>query len=270
MLLLFFLGCTLVPQKKHHPCSFPYIDYSAEALKIRQSWKPENFTLIQMHNPDDFIYIVHKIDKNYRLKKEIPEDSWTYKILKDPNVLTGSLFVSGSVITQDHLATAFAPESRVGFVLSSECHLVGPAFYKDMLSQRPKDLSDAPHAWKNLRRRFPEDLTPADITTQLKGTWYYNEVTMIGTDPSDEKRKIKIEALMIECPQNMKKLHLGTAALWSGKEDDIKQCLEGYAPREQVLPLVLELSRKYPILLKAALPGHDYDLFDKRNMLYPD
>ncbi len=265
LMLSFLFSCSTSKPQSLHECSFPYIKYSDKELKIRETWKSSYFSSISNHNPKDFIYIIHKIDKNYRRRSQIPTDSWSYKILQDPELLSQSLLVSGSIITQDHLATAFAPESRVGFVLSSECNLIGPSYFQDMLSTRPKSLTEAPQVWQDLRTKFPENFSPKDLVTEMRGTPYYNEVTMLGRYPSAPRNKISIEAVLVECSQEKVHLHQGTAALWSGLRSDMEECLEGYAPKNHTIPFLIELSKKYPVLLKAALPSHKYELLNKRN-----
>ena len=269
-IFLFLSYSCATSQDKNIECEFPYIKFSKEQLSKRASWRPELFSDVNHHDPKNFSYIIHKIDKTHRLKERIPEESWTYKILENPETIQQSLLVSGSVVSQDHLASAFAPESRVGFMLSASCDLIGPAFSKDMLSQRPRNLSEAPEVWGRLARRFPKVLTPQDILSELKGSYYYNEVTMIGTHPADSSHKIKIAALLIECGADKNDLHHGTMAKWSGQEKDLDQCLDGYRPKKQVLPLLKKIAKKYPVMLKKTLDHHQYDLLDKRNILYPD
>jgi hypothetical protein len=261
-LIIIFISCTLKP-KHQHPCTFPYIDYSEEELKKREAWLSNSFSKIQQHDPKKFKYIVHKIDAAHRLEKNIPEDSWTIKILKNPDILKESIFISASVISEEHLVTAFTPGSRIGFILSQSCELIGPSYYKDMFSIRPQSPNQAREHWQMLYERFSKILTPQDLVTKYKGSEYFNEVTMIGTHPFRPKEKLKIEALVVECLKTKFSLHQGTAMIWSGRDEDLVNCLDGYPHTKQLLPFLKTLSKNYPVLLKSTLDNHRFDLFDR-------
>jgi hypothetical protein len=259
--IIFIFSCAVKP-KHQHPCTFPYIEYSEEDLKTREAWLSTSFSRIQHHDPQKFKYIIHKIDAAHRLEKNIPEDSWTIKILKDPEILKESIFISASVISEEHLVTAFTPGSRIGFILSQSCDLIGPSYYKDMFSIRPQSPQQAREHWQMLHERFSKILTPHDLVTKYKGSEYFNEVTMIGTHPSRPKEKLKIEALVVECLKTKVNLHQGTAMIWSGRDEDLVNCLDGYSHTNQVLPFLKNLSKNYPVLLKSTLDNHQFDLFD--------
>lgn len=233
----FILGAPYVfAQSK---CSHPYIDYTNSELKVREKW--DNLGFKEQTNG---LYIVTMIDLKYRNDIEYPSNSWAYKLLKNPDLISGNQMISASVISSAKQKTVF--NSRVGLVLDVPCELIGPMYTWDMGSGAWQD-EPLNIRYKKHFEHFPEVLTPKDFLYRSSPT-YHNEVLVLG---NYNDKKISVKGIVLGCEQSTSELfNNDITRIENLTKENLDKCLEKYPAKKQVVSELLNLKGKYAFYFK--------------------
>lgn len=235
ILLLFSLS--VLSKEK---CKHPFIDYTLEDLKVREKWDHFGFKDSSKQQ-----YFAHMIDLRYRNAEKYPIDSWAYKLLKSPNLLSRNPMLSASVISNSKQKTVF--NSRVGFILDVPCELVGPMYHWDMGSGGWRDQT-LEVRYKKHHDYFPEVITPSELLSR-SAPKYHNEVLILG---SHKQSSVKVKGIVLGCHPAASHLFLENSIKIRRKvtKDDLSDCLMGYKAKEQVINLLIDNIGKYDFYFK--------------------